>query len=66
MRSTITKLVASTLLGAAAIGATSASASALPAIQAARETGRLAAPQYECWDWTNEDGTTGTECRAVR
>lgn len=64
MRTTITKLVASTLLGAVALGASSATASALPAIQAARETGRLAAPQYECWDWTNEDGTTGTECRA--
>ena len=64
MRTAITKLVASTLLGAVALGATSATASALPAIQAARESGRLsAAPKVECWDWTNEDGTTGTECR---
>ena len=64
MRTTITKLLASTVLAGAALGATAGSASALlPAVQIPREAGRLSAPQYECWDWTNEDGTTGTECR---
>ena len=64
MRTTITKTVAALLLSATALGATAGSASALlPAIQSARETGRISAKPVECWDWTNEDGTTGTECR---
>ena len=69
MRSIITKTIATLVLGGAALGATAATAGALlPAVQAARETSsRLSAgdQRYECWDWTNEDGTTGSECRAI-
>jgi len=69
MRSIITKTIATLVLGGVVLGATAGTAGALlPAVQAARETSsRLSAgdQKHECWDWTNEDGTTGSECRPL-